>query len=110
MEAGVHGKTNTDSQGRYGFPSGRLTPGRYQLAIRAAGYDLNDPGIVKMAADQTTEFDLRLQKTQDLPAQLMNAEWLTSFPGTPEQKRLATGCVSCHSLTLVARSGHDVAA
>src|SRR5579863_7212615 len=33
----------SDQSGTYGFPAGRLAPGKYRLAIRAIGYDLADP-------------------------------------------------------------------
>src|SRR3954462_7624956 len=40
----------TDKAGRYLFPGGRLEPGHYELAIRAAGYDLGGPKSVELAA------------------------------------------------------------
>jgi hypothetical protein len=33
----------TDRQCRYVFPRQRLAAGRYQLSVRATGYDLKDP-------------------------------------------------------------------
>src|SRR4051812_2632034 len=33
----------SDSTGKFGFPASRLAPGRYSLAIRAVGYDLDGP-------------------------------------------------------------------
>src|SRR3954470_11786305 len=33
----------SDSTGKFGFPASRLAPGRYSLAIRAVGYDLEGP-------------------------------------------------------------------
>src|SRR5882724_13630060 len=34
----------SDGQGRYAFPSERLSPGNYRLKIRAVGYEFDDPG------------------------------------------------------------------
>src|SRR3954470_14688485 len=31
----------TDDKGKYSFPSGRLEPGKYDVSIRAVGYDLD---------------------------------------------------------------------
>lgn len=98
----------SNRQGRYGFPADRLPAGRYRLSVRAAGYDLVDPGVVNIAANQATAVDMTLETTTRLAAQLMNAEWLASFPGTPEQKKQwVANCVDCHSIELVARSRYD---
>lgn len=97
----------TNRQGRYVFPPERLAPGRYQLSIRATGYDLKDPGIAVVAADKATAVNLQLEKTKNLAAQLMNAEWVASWPGTHEEKQLASRCVVCHSLGVIVRSRHD---
>ena len=105
----------TDARGNYSFPNGKLQPGDYRLAIRAAGYDLEDPGVVRVGTRQT-QVDLTLKKTGDLSAQMMAAEWLLSIQGTPEHK---TGlevdldmfdkdrCTMCHAFSLVTKSGHD---
>src|SRR4030088_1568610 len=37
----------SDRQGHYGFPAGRLQPGKYNVAIRADGYDLEGPARLK---------------------------------------------------------------
>lgn len=97
----------TDSQGEYRFPAGRLEPGKYSLSIRAVGYDLDGEGAVEVTPNKTASADLKLRKTRDLAAQLTNAEWLASFPGTAEQKESIRGCTHCHTLELVARSHHD---
>jgi virginiamycin B lyase len=44
-----------------------------------------------------------------LSAQLTNAEWLMSIPGTDAQKRLVLDCNSCHTLERIVRSTHDAA-
>jgi len=99
----------TDRQGRFRFPSAKLEPGAYGLRIRAVGYELEGPESAIVAAQRTTVVDLKLGKTSDLAAQLTNAEWLSSLPGEPEQKRFLLDCVGCHTLERVARSQFDSA-
>jgi len=96
----------SDAQGNYSFPAAKLEPGQYSLRIRAVGYDLDRPASVDVAAQQPAKYDLKLRKTEDLAAQLSNAEWLASFPGTDQQKNAMLGCVGCHTLERVARSNH----
>jgi virginiamycin B lyase len=96
----------SDAQGNYSFPATKLEPGQYSLRIRAVGYDLDRPASVDVAAQQPAKHDLKLRKTEDLAAQLSNAEWLASFPGTDQQKNAMLGCVGCHTLERVARSTH----
>jgi virginiamycin B lyase len=89
----------TGKDGRYSFPAGRLEPGPYSLHIRAAGYDLDGTGRVSLVADKTATADLALRKTDNLAAQLTNAEWLASMPGTDAQKGQLLNCVGCHTLS-----------
>ena len=88
----------SDKDGRYSFPAARLEPGQYSLRIRAVGYDLDGPDQVSVAADKTATADLALRKTEDIAAQLTNAEWLASMPGTDAQKGQLLNCVGCHTL------------
>lgn len=97
----------SDEQGRYRFPAAKLEPGRYALAIRAIGYDLDGEITVSIDAGQAATADLKLRKASDVASQLTNAEWLASFPGTDDQKASVRGCAHCHSLELVTRSRHD---
>jgi streptogramin lyase len=99
----------SDQQGRYSFPRNRLEPGQYALHIRAVGYDLEDPGHVDIAARKTTTLDLKLHKTQDLAAQLSNAEWLISVPGTEQQKERLQCSLICHTTERIVRSHHNAA-
>ena len=92
----------TDSQGRYAFPAAKLAPGTYDLHIRAVGYELQPT-----TASVPGNFDLQLQKTKDLAAQLSNGEWLASFPGKDQQKGVLLNCVGCHTLERIARSPYD---
>jgi streptogramin lyase len=88
----------SDKQGHFGFPSNRLPPGHYSLAIRAVGYDLDGSASADLVAGHAVSLNLPLRKTTDLASQLTNAEWLMSMPGTDEQKSSLMGCVNCHTL------------
>jgi streptogramin lyase len=88
------------------------------MSIRAAGYDLEDPGIIEMPEGAVGVVDLKLHPTADLAAQLTNGEWLMSIEGVPEQKtglqvRLdlldTNRCTMCHALYYVVKNGHDAA-
>ena len=94
----------SDKDGRYSFPAARLEPGQYSLGIRAVGYDLVNSDPVSVAADKTATADLALRKTEDIAAQLSNAEWLASMPGTDAQKGQLLNCVGCHTLERPLRS------
>ena len=123
----------SDEKGRYSFPRARLKPGQYALIVKAAGYEIASPRAVTgvpsraaqldpdqhtapmsvpagVAANRTAQLDLKLTKAPDLASQLSKADWLISFPGSLEQKRLAMGCGDCHSLERVAKSKYDAAA
>jgi len=97
----------TDAQGHYSFPANRLGAGKYTIKIRAAGYDLAAAASADVADEQTTTADLKLRKTRNLPAQMSNAEWMMSIPGTEEQKSFLLNCVGCHTLERVVRSNHN---
>jgi streptogramin lyase len=84
--------------GSYSFPAGRLDPGQYSLRIRAAGYELDGPDQIVVAAEKTATVDLALRRTKDIAAQLTNAEWLASMPGTDAEKGQLLNCVGCHTL------------
>ena len=99
----------TDEQGRYTFPRNRLQPGQYNLHTRAVGYDLADPGVVQIAEQKTASLDLKLHKTQDLAAQLTNAEWLQSVPGTEDQKAMMQCSLICHTVERIVRSHYNAA-
>lgn len=97
----------SDNNGVYRFPAGKLAPGRYFLAIRAAGFELQGDGAVAVAPGKTATLDLKLAPAHDLAAQLTNAEWLASWPGTDAQKTAVLGCTGCHTLQRIARATHD---
>src|SRR5438128_5484373 len=77
----------SDKTGKFSFPASKLGPGRYSLAIRAVGYDLDGPKTADVAAGSTTAADVKLRPARNLAKQLTNAEWLASFPGTDTQKK-----------------------
>jgi virginiamycin B lyase len=97
----------SDQQGRYRFPASKLAPGQYALSIRAVGYDLGDPSTVEVAAGKSAIADLKLRPASDVAAQLSNAEWLASIPGTEQQKASIRNCNHCHTLERVMRSRAD---
>jgi virginiamycin B lyase len=97
----------SDAQGRYSFPADRLSSGKYSIAIRAAGYDLAAPTTADVGDEHTAKVDLKLAKTKNLAAQLSNAEWIASIPGTDDQKAVLLDCVSCHTLERIVRSTND---
>jgi virginiamycin B lyase len=88
----------SDKDGHFAFPPAKLTPGSYNLRIRAVGYDLDGPKAVEVAADRPTTVDLKLRKAKNLAAQLSNTEWMLSVPGTDAQKSSLLNCVGCHTL------------
>ena len=96
----------TNASGAYSFPSAKLEPGQYSLRIRAAGFDLDDPGMIDVASGKIVSADLKLHKAKDLAAQLTNSEWLASLPGTFQQKDQLLNCVQCHTLERILRSKH----
>src|SRR4051794_24146754 len=83
----------SDKSGRYSFPADRLEPGHYSVKIRAVGYDLDGSGAADIASGKEAKADLKLTKTKNLAAQLTNAEWLISMPGSDEQKKFLLNCV-----------------
>ena len=97
----------SDAQGQYSFPRSRLEPGEYSVRIRAVGYEVDNPGPVEVTAEKAAQLDLKLHKARDLSRQLSNGEWLTSMPGTVEQKQVFLNCTSCHTLERIVRSQHD---
>ena len=97
----------SDKDGRYAFPANKLEAGQYALKIRAVGYALDGAGTAQVAAGTTSTADLKLKKTKNLPAQLTNAEWLLSVPGTDDQKRVLLDCNGCHTYERIVKSTHD---
>src|SRR5262245_24339096 len=99
----------SDARGRFSFPASKLESGHYALRIRATGWELAPPVDTDVVLAVTREVDLKLHKVKDVTPQMTNAEWIASFPGTPDQKKFLYGCVGCHTLERVAKSKHDAA-
>src|SRR6202171_5500295 len=93
--------------GRFAFPAARLEPGHYALKARAAGYELQGASAGDVAPGQEAKAEIKLKKVKNLSAHLTNAEWLTSMPGTDEQKRFLLNCTGCHTLERIMKSTHD---
>ncbi len=96
----------SDEKGGFSFPAAKLSPGQYNLSIRAIGYDLDGPKQVEIGSAPATA-DIKLNKTRNLSRQLTNAEWITSMPGTQQQKLSMLGCVSCHTVERIVKSSYD---
>jgi virginiamycin B lyase len=94
----------TDEKGRYSFPAAKLSPGRYVLKIRAAGYDLDSPKTADVAAGKATTANIKLKPAENLSAQLSDAEWLLSIPGTDQQKSFLLGCNGCHTIERIVKA------
>ena len=86
-----------------------LSRGITRCRIRAGGYDLDSPASVDIPAEKGTTADIKLAKPRNLRSQLTNSDWLTSFPGTHEQKASMQNCSHCHTLERIVRSHHDAA-
>lgn len=99
----------SDEKGRFNFPASKLGPGHYALKIRAGGYDLDGPKSIDVAAGKAATADIKLKPTENIAAQLSDAEWVLSIPGTDAQKNFLTGCNGCHTLERVMRSNHNAA-
>ncbi len=97
----------SDENGRFAFPVDRLGAGDYALSIKAPGFDLQGPAAATVPGDTSANVELTLVKTTNLAAQLSNREWIASVPGTPQQKRLISGCTNCHSVERIMTSTYD---
>jgi virginiamycin B lyase len=95
----------SDDKGRYSFPADRLEPGHYTLKIRAIGYIPAGRMAADVVSGKTATTDLKLNKTDNIAAQLTSAEWLASMPGTDDQKAFLQDCTTCHTLIRPMSSG-----
>src|SRR6266705_2641710 len=97
----------TDAGGRFAFPAARLEPGHYTLKARAAGFEIDGARAADVAAGSVAGADIRLRKVKNLSAHLTNAEWMSSMPGTDEQKRFLLNCNGCHTIERIMKSAYD---
>jgi streptogramin lyase len=95
----------TNDKGEFSFPAGKLEPGKYNITIRAGGYILVGPKDVNVTAAGASA-DVKVAKTNNLVNTLSNAEWLTSVPGSAQQKEFLLGCTGCHTLQRIFTSPH----
>ena len=94
----------SDAKGRFSFPAAKLEPGRYALKIRAAGYDLDGPKTIDVVAGKATTANLKLKPAENPSAQLSDAEWLLSIPGTDQQKNFLLSCNGCHTIERIVKA------
>jgi streptogramin lyase len=97
----------TDATGRFNFPESKLPDGDYLLQIRAIGYELVGPRGIDVRSGVAANAVIKVKPTKDLGAQLTNAEWLASMPGSDAQKKFLLSCNSCHSYQPIVNSTHD---
>jgi virginiamycin B lyase len=97
----------SDAKGHFSFPASKLPAGRYTLKVRAAGYDLDGPKTVDVSAGKPVRSNLKLRPAKDPSAQLSDAEWLLSIPGTEEQKSFLLGCNGCHTVERIVKANHS---
>ena len=96
----------TDDKGRYSFPAAKIEPGEY-TSPSAPPAMTSTARQATVDAHKAATADLKLKKTKNLARQLTNAEWISSMPGTEEQKASLLNCVGCHTLERIVRSTHD---
>ena len=104
----------TDASGQYRFPRNRVEPGKYTIAIRAAGYMLpgTGPTLVEVGSREPSRLDLALRESSrdELAHQMTSVDWWNSMPGTDRQKELlvrtTVNCGFCHEMERVMRSRH----
>src|SRR6266576_6322955 len=98
----------SDDKGNFSFPANKLDAGKYNISIRAIGYDLQGPRTAEVTAGQPAKADVKLAKTKNLARQMSNGEWIMSIPGNEQQKLSLLNCVSCHTLERIVKSSYDV--
>jgi virginiamycin B lyase len=96
----------SNARGEFAFPAERMAPGHYSLAIRAAGYVLEGPKEIDVAAGMLPAADIRLVKAKNIKSQLSNSEWIMSAPGSDQVKSFLPDCVGCHTLQRVFNAMH----
>jgi streptogramin lyase len=97
----------TDEKGRFSFPASKLAPGKYALKVRATGYELDGAKSIEVADGKTATMNLKLKPAKDISAQLNDAEWLLSIPGTEEHKSFLLGCNGCHTVERIVKGNHS---
>ena len=96
----------SDAQGMYSFPADRLSPGNYEISIRAVGYRLPET-TVEISSGKSADLSLTLGEVTskfELAAQLSNTEWMIS---AGEDGIKLGRCVNCHTLERVMFSRYN---
>jgi len=97
----------SNDKGQFSFPAGKLEPGKYNITIRAGGYNLVGPKTLEVTAAGATA-DVKLGKVRNIASQLSNGEWLLSIPGQDQFKAsFLLDCQGCHTLQRVFNAVHD---
>ncbi|MDG1308452.1 MAG: carboxypeptidase regulatory-like domain-containing protein [Porticoccaceae bacterium] len=104
----------SDAAGQFQFHRDRLKAGKYEISIRAAGYEMLQPRTVvvdKITLQNLGQLSLvAVTEPLRLASQLTSLDWVQSFPGSQEQKDLLVknmvNCGFCHSLERIARSSY----
>ena len=91
------------ADGAFSFPRERLEAGRYELAVRAVNFVLDQSAVraVDVAADKAAHLDLELRASNvlELALQLTDPEWLASYPLDDKTKfDVLRDCSRCHTL------------
>ena len=97
----------TDASGKYSFPADRLGPGKYNIAIRAVGYQIDGAKTAEVPEGKPGSFDIKLAKTRNLEAQMSNGEWLLSMPGSDRDKQFLDACAGCHTYQRIVNSTYE---
>ncbi len=97
----------SDEKGRFSFPTSKLSPGRYAIKVRAAGYELDAPKSIEISGGKPATANLKLRPAKDISVQLSDAEWLLSIPGTDAQKNFLLGCNGCHTIERIVKGNHS---
>src|SRR5262249_8802122 len=98
----------SNDKGQFSFPAGKLDSGKYNITIRAIGYNLVGPKTVDVTASGGTA-DLKLAKVRNVVPQLSNGELMLSAPGTDQFKGFLLDCQGCHTLQRIFNGLHDAA-
>jgi streptogramin lyase len=96
----------SNDKGRYTFPEDRLTPGAYDITIRAVGYKLPTTSVA-ISRGRPANLNLKLNEVAnkfELARQLTNTEWMMSVG---EDGIKLGRCVNCHTLERVMFSNYD---
>src|SRR3954469_4253759 len=98
----------SNDKGQFSFPVGKLDPGKYNITIRAIGYNLVGPKTVDVGSGNATA-EVKLAKVRNIVPQLSNGELMLSAPGTDQFKGFLLDCQGCHTLQRVFNGLHDAA-